>query len=292
MRRSLLFLPGNTPNMLINGSCLGADAVIFDLEDAVSPDQKDAARILVRNTLRYMDLRGCERIIRINSIDTPYWKEDVSAILPYKPDVFLLPKTGTAADVQEADAYISRLEMELGIEANSVALMPLIETALGVENAFSIATASKRVCALFLGAEDLTADLQCKRTKEGNEIFYARTRLVMASRAAGVEVYDTPFTDVNDDAGIWEDATFAKSLGFSGKASISPRHVEVINQVFSPTRADIDYAYEVLDAIQLAKQKGKGASSLRGKMIDAPIVTRAQQTIAAAKALGLGREEM
>ncbi len=292
MRRSLLFLPGNTPNMLINGSCLGADAVIFDLEDAVSPDQKDAARILVRNTLRYMDLRGCERIIRINSIDTPYWKEDVSAILPYKPDVFLLPKTGTAADVQEADAYISHLEQELGMEANSVALMPLIETALGVENAFSIATASKRVCALFLGAEDLTADLQCKRTKEGNEIFYARTRLVMASRAAGVEVYDTPFTDVNDDAGIWEDATFAKSLGFSGKASISPRHVEVINQVFSPTQADIDYAYEVLDAIQLAKQQGKGAISLRGKMIDAPIVTRAQQTIAAAKALGLGREEV
>lgn len=292
MRRSLLFLPGNTPNMLINGSCLGADAVIFDLEDAVSPAEKDAARILVRNTLRYMDLQGCERIIRINSIDTPYWKEDISAILPYKPDVLLLPKTGTAADVQAVDAYISQLEQELGMEANSVGLMPLIETALGVENAFSIATASKRVCALFLGAEDLTADLQCKRTKEGNEIFYARTRLVMASRAAGVEVYDTPFTDVNDDAGIWEDATFAKSLGFSGKASISPRHVEVINQVFSPTQADIDYAYEVLDAIEQAKQQGKGAISLRGKMIDAPIVTRAQQTIAVAKALGLGREEV
>ena len=242
MRRSMLFLPGNNPNMLINGNCLGADAVIFDLEDAVSPDEKDAARILVRNTMRYMDFRGCEIIVRINSIDTPYWKKDIDAILPHQPGLILLPKTGSAADVLEADAYLSRVEEALGLEKDSVGLMPLIETALGVENAFQIATATKRVKALFLGAEDLTADLQCKRTKEGREIEYARTRLVMAARAAGVEVYDTPFTDVNDDEGIEMDAALAKSLGFSGKASISPRHVEVINRVFSPTLTEIDYA--------------------------------------------------
>ena len=292
MRRSMLFLPGNNANMLINGNCLGADAIIFDLEDAVSPAEKDAARILVRNTMRYMDFRGCERIVRINSIDTPYWKADVEAILPWKPDMFLLPKTGTAADVQEADRYITEMEEKLGLEPNSVALMPLIETALGVENAFAIATAAKRVKALFLGAEDLTADLQCKRTKEGKEIFYARTRLVMAARAAGVEVYDTPFTDVHDDEGIQIDAAFAKSLGFSGKASISPRHVEVINTVFTPTKEEIEYAYEVIDAIELAKQQGKGAISLRGKMIDAPIVARAEQTIAIAQELGIRREEV
>ena len=291
MRRSMLFLPGNNPNMLINGNCLGADAIIFDLEDAVSPAEKDAARILVRNTLRYMDFTGCEKIVRINSIDTPYWQKDLATILPWKPDMILLPKTASAADAQTADAYMTQLEQQLGMESNTVALMPLIETALGVENAFAIATATKRVRALFLGAEDLTADLQCKRTKEGKEIFYARTRLVMAARAAGVEVYDTPFTDVNDDMGIREDAEFAKGLGFSGKASISPRHVEVINEVFSPTQADIDYAYEVLDAIALAKKQGKGAISLRGKMIDAPIVTRAQRTVDMAIALGLGREE-
>lgn len=291
MRRSMLFLPGNNPNMLINGNCLGSDAIIFDLEDAVSPAEKDAARLLVRNTMRYMDFGGCEKIVRINSIDTVYWKEDLAVILPWKPDMILLPKTGTAADVQAADSYITELEQQLGMEPNTVGLMPLIETALGVENAFSIAAAAKRVRALFLGAEDLTADLQCKRTKEGKEIFYARTRLVMAARAAGVEVYDTPFTDVNDDEGIRKDAAFAKALGFSGKASISPRHVEVINQIFSPTQSDIDYAYEVMDAIELAKRQGKGAISLRGKMIDAPIVTRAQQTIAMAQALGLGREE-
>jgi len=291
MRRSMLFLPGNNPNMLINGNCLGSDAIIFDLEDAVAPAEKDAARILVRNTMRYMDFRGCETIVRINSIDTPYWQQDLDTILPCKPDLILLPKTGSSTDVLAADAYMTELESKLGFESNAVGLMPLIETALGVENAFSIACATKRVKALFLGAEDLTADLQCKRTKEGREIEYARTRLVVAARAAGVEVYDTPFTDVNDAEGIEKDANVAKALGFTGKASISPRHVEVINRVFSPSQKDIAYAYEVMDAIALAKSQGKGAISLHGKMIDAPIVNRAKQTIAMAEALGLRREE-
>ena len=291
MRRSMLFLPGNNPNMLINGNCLGSDAVIFDLEDAVSPAEKDAARILVRNTMRYMDFRGCEIIVRINSIDTPYWKQDVDAILPCKPNLILLPKTGTAQDAQTADAYISEVEQKLGMEKNTVGLMPLIETAMGVENAFQIASSCSRIKALFLGAEDLTADLQCKRTKEGKEIEYARTRLVVAARAAGVDVYDTPFTDVNDDEGIWKDAQYAKALGFTGKSSISPRHVEVINAVFSPTQKDVDYAYEVMEAIATAKAQGKGAIALHGKMIDAPIVARAERTIAMAEELGMRRGE-
>ena len=289
MRRSMLFLPGNNPNLLINGNSLGADAVIFDLEDAVSPAEKDAARILVRNTMRYMNFAGCEKIVRINSTDTAFWKKDVDQILPQKPDLILLPKTGSAQDVLEADAYITEVEAKLGFEKNTVGLMPLIETAMGVENSFQIASATKRVKALFLGAEDLTADLQCKRTKEGREIEYARTRLVVAARAAGVDVYDTPFTDVNDDEGIVTDAQLAKALGFTGKASISPRHVEVINSVFSPTQKEVDYAYEVMEAIALAKEQGKGAIALHGKMIDAPIVARAQQTIAMAEALGMGR---
>ena len=289
MRRSMLFLPGNNPNMLINGNCLGSDAVIFDLEDAVSPAEKDAARILVRNTMRYMDFRGCEIIVRINSVDTAFWKKDLDMILPLKPALILLPKSGTAQDVLEADAYMTQLEETLGMARNTVGLMPLIETAAGVENSFAIASATKRVQALFLGAEDLTADLQCKRTKEGREIEYARTRLVVAARAAGVQVYDTPFTDVNDDEGIVTDAKLAKALGFSGKASISPRHVEVINAVFSPTQKEIDYAYEVMEAIETAKAQGKGAIALHGKMIDAPIVARAQQTISVAEELGMGR---
>lgn len=287
MRRSMLFLPGNNPNMLINSGSLGADAVIFDLEDAVSPDQKDAARILVRNTLKYMDLKGCERIVRINSIDTPYWQKDIDTVAPFAPELILLSKTGTAEDVRTAGAYITEAEQRLGLAQNTIGLMPLIETALGVENAFAIASADSRVQALFLGAEDLTADLQCKRTKEGQEIAYARSRLVTAARAAGVDVYDTPFTDVNDDEGIEVDTAYAKALGFTGKSSISPRHVEVINRVFSPTMAEIEYAHEVMEVIAQAKAQGKGAIALHGKMVDAPIVARAQRTLQMAAALGL-----
>lgn len=290
MRRSMLFLPGNTPNIIVNGEILGADAVILDLEDAVAPAEKDSARILVRNAIKYMGFGKCEVIVRINAIDTAFWQKDLDAIIPVRPSLIMPPKTACAADVLAVDAYITQLEEKLGLEQGSVGLIPLIETALGVENAYQIASACPRVKAIFLGGEDLTADLRCKRTKEGREIFYARSRMVVAARAAGVEVYDTPFTDVNDDEGIYTDAQLAKSLGFTGKASISPRHVKVINEVFSPSMKDIEYAYEVMEAIRIGKEQGKGAVSLRGKMIDAPIVARAQQTIDAAIALGLGRE--
>ncbi len=289
MIRSLLFLPGNTPNMLINCNVLGADAVIFDLEDAVSPAEKDAARLLVRGALANLDFEKSETVVRINSTDTPFWQKDLDTVIPQRPKMILLPKVNSPEDVRMVDEYITAIEKKENFEADGVGLIPLIETALGVENSFLIATASRRVKALFLGAEDLTADLQCKRTKEGREIEYARTRLVVAARAAGIDVYDTPFTDVNDDEGIKVDAALAKALGFSGKASISPRHVDAINEAFSPTEAEINYAYEVLDAIRLAKEQGRGAISLHGKMIDAPIVARAERTIAAAKILGLER---
>lgn len=289
MRRSMLFLPGNTPNIIVNGEILGADAVILDLEDAVAPTEKDSARILVRNAIGLMGFGKCEVIVRINSTDTDFWKKDLDAIIPVKPTLIMPPKTGCAEDVRRVDDYITQLEEKLGMPRNTVKLIPLIETALGVENAFSIASASDRVAAIFLGGEDLTADMRCKRTKEGNEINYARCRMVMAARAAGVDVYDTPFTDVNDDEGIYVDAQYAKSLGFTGKASISPRHVKAINAVFSPSQKDIDYAYEVMEAIRIGKEQGKGAVALRGKMIDAPIVARAEQTIAMAEELGLGR---
>ncbi len=287
MKRSMLFLPGNTPNIIINGDELGADAVILDLEDAVSPAEKDAARILVRNAIKLMKFENCEVVVRINSLDSDYWRADLEEIVPLKPDMIMPPKMSSAADVQTLDSYISELEGRSGIENNAVKLIPLIETSLGVENAFKIAEASRRVSALFLGGEDLTADLRCKRTREGNEIDYARKRLVCAARAAGIDVYDTPFTDVNDDEGIYEDAEYAKSLGFTGKSAISPRHVAAINEVFSPSRKDIEYAYEVMEAIRMAEEQGRGAIALRGKMIDAPIVARAKQTIAMAEELFL-----
>ena len=290
MRRSMLFIPGNTPNLVVNSPYLGADAIIFDLEDAVSPGEKDAARILVRNTLRYLDLGGRETIVRINAIDTDYWQKDVEEMVAQGPDLLMLPKSSRPEDVRTVDEAITRAEERVGAR-HRIRLMPLIETALGVENAYAIATASPRVAALFLGAEDLTADLRCQRTKEGREIEYARTRLVTAARAADIDVYDTPFTDVNDDEGAWRDAETARALGFTGKASISPRHIQAINTVFSPSQAEVDYAWEVMEAIRMAKEQGRGAIALRGKMIDAPIVARARRTLEMAREIGMERSE-
>ena len=175
MRRTMLFLPGNTPNMLVNGDTLGADTIIFDLEDAVSPDEKDAARILVRNALRYQSTDNCETVVRINPTDTAFWKEDLKAVIPLKPDVIMPTKVNGAAMIQEVSAYMAQVEKKAGIEEGTVKILPLIETALGVEKSFEIASADKRVIGIFLGGEDFTADMHCKRTKEGKEIFYART---------------------------------------------------------------------------------------------------------------------
>ena len=288
MRRSMLFLPGNSPNILLNADFLGSDSIILDLEDAVAPTEKDAARILVRNAITSLGYTR-EVIVRINPVESPYWQKDLRAIIPVKPDMIMPTKVGCAADVKIVAAFITQLEKEFGMEEGGVKMIPLIETALGVENAYEIASADSRVTAIFLGGEDFTADMRCKRTKEGTEIFYARSRMVLAARAAGVDVYDTPWTDVEDYDGLIEDAKFAKSLGFTGKSSISPRHIPFINEVFSPTEEEIQYARDVFACIEKAKAEGKGVVSLRGKMIDAPIVARARQVLEAAEAIRGGK---
>lgn len=285
MRRSMLFLPGNNPNMIVNGGYLGADSIILDLEDAVSPDDKDAARKLVRNALRSVSFGKCEVIVRINALDTPYWEADVETIVPLCPDLIMPTKVSSAEYIRRLDEKLASVEAACGLPIGKTRLLPLLETALGIENAFAIASASPRIAALFLGAEDLSADLRCPRTKEGAEIAYARGRIVCAARAAGVEVYDAPFTDVEDLAGLEADARLAKGLGFTGKAVISPRHVDTVNEVFSPSAAEIAHAKEVFAAIEEAKRQGKGAISLHGKMIDAPIVQRARLVLEAAAAI-------
>ena len=286
MLRSLLFVPGNSPAMLLNADVHGADGIILDLEDAVATDQKDAARILVRNAVRAMDYSVRSLVIRVNPLDTPYCREDLAAAVPLRPAYIMPTKVGGAEELEALSALIAPLEAENGIPEGSTALMPLIETARGIENAYAIACAP-RVRALLLGAEDYTADLRAERSKESQEIAYARGRILNAARAAGAEVIDTPFTDVNDREGLLADARHARALGFTGKASISPRHVADINSAFSPSPAEVQYARQVLLAIEEGKRLGKGAVSLRGKMIDKPIVDRARQTLETARALGM-----
>jgi citrate lyase subunit beta/citryl-CoA lyase len=268
--------------MLLNGALLGSDSIIFDLEDAVSPGEKDAARILVRNLMGVQDFNSREIIIRINSTETPYWQKDLDALVPRKPDVIMPAKISSGDDIRLISAYIEKTEKENGLAPGGIGIIPLLETALGIENAFDIARSDKRVLALFLGAEDLTADLRCKRTRAGNEVLYARSRLVNAARAAGIEALDTPFANIDDEEGLAADAELAKSLGYAGKAAISPRQVSIINNIFSPSKEDIEYAQSVFRAIESGRARGKGAVSLNGKMIDAPIVERARQVLEAA----------
>lgn len=287
MRRSLLFIPGNNPGMLMGADMHGADAVIFDLEDAVAPTEKDAARILVRNAMRAMPDLGVEVVVRVNPLATDFFIQDIQTMVPLHPALIMPTKVASAEDVAHISAAVAAAEQANGMPEGSIGLLPLLETAQGIENAFAIADCDLRVKGLLLGAEDLSSDLQAIRSKQGAEILYARGRIVMAARAAGVEVYDTPFTDVNDAEGMAEDARLARALGFSGKAVISPRHVEAVNAAFTPTQDEIIYAREVMLAIAEAQQQGRGAISLRGKMVDKPIVDRAQRVLATAKQLGL-----
>ena len=286
MMKSLLFIPGSNEKLISKGKESDADALIFDLEDAVSPDAKGEARILVRDALLNWASPDGETdenpkrktsIVRINSLDTDYWEEDIDTVLAGHPDMIMLPK------VSEPDAVITLVRYIEACEGQEIpAIFPIIETALGIENAYRIASSHERVKALLLGAEDLTADLHCKRTREGREIFYARSRIVACGRAAGVEIYDTPFTDTRDEEGIKMDAETARSLGFTGKAAITPRHIDVLNSTFSPTEEEIEYAKKVMEAIQQAKAEGRGVIALGSKMIDAPIVERARQVLEAA----------
>lgn len=290
MIRSLLFLPGNVPKMLEKGPFLGADALIFDLEDAVAPDEKDAARILLKYTLGMTDFGKIKKIIRINAVDeNGFWKQDLNNLIQTKPYAVLLPKTESPDDVKMVSSYMAEVEAKCGIKTGKTGLILLLETCLGIENAYSLASADERVCGLLLGAEDLTADMQAIRTLESEEIMYARMRVITAARAAKIDAYDTPFTDMKEEKKFEMDVTRARSLGFTGKASINPRHISVINRLFLPTQKEIYDAHEVLKAIEEGKAAGRGAVALNGKMIDRPVVLRAERIIEAEREF---REEL
>lgn len=283
LRRTMLFIPGNNPGMLQNGGVFEADAVILDLEDAVAPGEKDAARLLVSHALRAVDYGSSEKVVRINTLDT-YGQQDIRAIVPCQPDALLVPKVQGPEDIQTALELMAAVERPGQPEVKIIAL---IETPRGLAEAFRIAAASSRIKALALGAEDYTAAIGAQRTKEGSEIIAARAGIVNAAAAAGIQAIDTPYTDVNDDEGLLKDTRLAKQLGFKGKLTINPRQIDVIHSVFNPGEAEIRWAERVLAAIRQAEAEGSGVASLDGKMVDAPIVQRAERTLHLARMLGL-----
>lgn len=287
LRRSLLYVPGNMPGMLQNIPVFEADGVMIDLEDAVPLQEKDAARLLTRNFLRFYQDRNKEMIVRINGLDTAYAADDLREILPALPDGIRLPKADSPETVELLDTLLTEQEEALGLPIGHFKIIPSIESAQGVLNCVATARASSRIVALAFGAEDFTASMEIDRTKSGEELFSARTRVVWAAKAVGVQVIDTIFPDVNDMDALRAETMLVKRLGFTGKSLVNPRQIEIIHDVFRPTQVEIHHALEVMDAIKRAREMGTGVISLKGRMVDAPVVMRAARVLKTAVAFGM-----
>lgn len=285
LRRAMMFAPGNNPAMLQNAGIYGADSIIFCLEDAVSIAEKDAARHLVASALKHITY-PCEVGVRINHISTPWGYDDLDCVLAAKPDFIRLPKAETADEIKEIDEIISKAEQTHGFTPGSIQMMAAIETPKGLRNAYEMATASPRMMALAIGGEDFVTSLKTGKTKGGRELFVARSMLVFAAREAGVDVIDSVFSDIRDDETFVEEVKLAKELGFDGKSVVNPRQIELVYQVYTPSDKEIEYAKKVLAAYQEALERKSGVISLNGKMIDAPMIIRAERVLAYASAVG------
>jgi len=272
----MLYIPGNNPAMIQQGGVYGADSILLDLEDAVALNQKDAARILVRNMINVIDFYDAEVCVRINHLSTPFGLADLEAIVPLQPSAIRYPKTESAEEVAELLTIIEKIEDRYGLPHNKMTLHAMIETAMGVQNVFNIASQFVRVDAITIGGQDLTADMNIVYTPEGTGIDFARKRIVMAAKASHIDVIDTVFPDVNDEEGLRKETEYAKSIGFTGKAVINPRQIEIIHQVYTPTEEEVRKAYRIVKEFKINSAAGVGVFAIDGKMIDAPIVTRAQ----------------
>jgi len=272
----MLYIPGNNPAMIQQGGVYGADSILLDLEDAVALNQKDAARILVRNMIQVIDFYHAEVCVRINHLSTPFGLADLEAIVPLQPSAIRYPKTESAEEVAELLTIIEKIEDRHGLPHNKMTLHAMIETAMGVQNVFNIASQFIRVDAITIGGQDLTADMNIVYTPEGTGIDFARKRIVMAAKASHIDVIDTVFPDVNDEEGLRKETEYAKSIGFTGKAVINPRQIEIIHQVYTPTEEEIRKAYRIVKEFKINSAAGVGVFAIDGKMIDAPIVTRAE----------------
>lgn len=283
-RFSRLYLPGNTPSLMINAGIHKPNGLILDLEDAVAYDKKHEAKFLVRNALRNLNFYGAEKMVRINQV--PKGLDDLDFIVPHGVNLIIVPKCESADHVHQINEKISKIKTDKKLTGD-IWLMPIIESALGVIKSFEVATAADNVVALAIGLEDYTADLGTKRTNEATESFFARTQLVNSCKAAGIQAIDSVFSDIADMEALKKNVLTSKSLGFDGMGCIHPRQIRVIHENFAPDKADIEKAKKIVNAFIEATERGLGVVSLGTKMIDPPVVKRAQKIINLAVSLGL-----
>lgn len=275
-RRSMLYIPGNNPAMIQQGGIYGADSILLDLEDAVALNQKDAARTLVRNMMKVVNFYDTEVCVRVNHLSTPFGLADLEEIVPLQPSAIRYPKTESPEEVAELLKIIERIEDRHGLPHNKMTLHAMIETAMGVQNVFNIASKFSRVDAITIGGQDLTADMNIIYTPDGLGIDFARKRIVMAAKASHIDVIDTVFPDVNDEEGLRKETEYAKAIGFTGKAVINPRQIDIIHEVFTPTEEEIRKAYRIVKEFRTNSAAGIGVFAIDGKMVDAPVVARAE----------------
>ena len=291
LRRSMLFLPGANAAMLSTSFVYKPDSIMFDLEDAVSIKEKDSARLLVAQTLKMPVYKehNIETVVRINALNTPFGLKDLEAVVRAGVDVVRLPMTNSAEDIHELEAHVERIEKECGREVGSTKLMAAIESAQAVVNAVSIAKSSPRLIGIALAAFDYLVDMQTERG-DGTELFYARCAVLHAARVAGIDAFDVVYSNVNDDEDFLKEVNLIKKLGYNGKSLINPRQIELLHNAYAPTASEVENAKKVVEAAEEGERKGLGVVSLNGKMIDAPIITRAQKIIELAKYSGVRKE--
>ena len=285
LRRSMLFVPGDNAGDLSTSFIYKPDSVMFDLEDAVSPQEKDSARLMVLHTLRSGLYKGIETVVRINELNTTFGLKDLEVAIRGRADIVRLPKTETADDIHRLETETARIEVECGRPAGETKLMAAIESASGVVNAVAIATASPRMVAIAIAGFDYLVDMQTERSHGSEpELFYARAAILQAARAAHIDAFDVAFGDVDDDEGFLREVTIAKNLGFNGKSLIHPRQVDMLHKAYAPGKDELDYAKRVMDAAAKAKKEGQGVTSLDGKMVDPPVILNAQMVLQRAEA--------
>lgn len=287
LRRSMMFLNAQKPSLIIDPYIYGADSIILDLEDAVAENQKDVARFSLFHALRNIDYGKTERVVRINALDTDYWKEDVRCAVAGGCDSIRIPKTESVKDVKMVEEAVIDAEKEFDMPEGKVLIMAAIESARGVIRALDICEASDRLFGIALSGGDYTKDLQTHITGTGVELMGARQNLVITARAAGVQCFDTVYTDLDNMEGFRKDVETIHLMGFDGKSIVNPRQIGIVHEIFTPTQKDIIFAEKVVREIEEKRNKGIGVFTVDGKMIDIAFYDGARRTIELARASGV-----
>lgn len=289
LRRTMMFLNAQKPGLIKDPYIYKPDSLMLDLEDAVAEKQKDAARFSLFHALRSIDYRGCEKVVRINALDTPYWKEDIRCAVAGGCDAIRLPKTECGREVKTAELAIAEAEKEFGIPEGRVLIMAAIESARGVMNTLEICESSERLFGVALSGGDYTRDLQTHMTGTGIELMGARQNMVIAARAARVQCFDTVYTDLDNMEGLRADVETIHLMGFDGKSVINPRQIPVVHEVFTPSEKEILFAEKVVKEIDEKRTQGIGVFTVDGKMIDIAFYDGAKHTLDLAEASGIYR---